>query len=300
MKTLVCLTLVQLFSVISNAYILPLEIILQKNAVLAGTSIISVEQDVTFKDAYKNVVVKETWLIEGDRNLRLTAKGAGELRDSLSIAAVYNNRNKTTLSGKSRLSRAPGENFFEKYLAIKSKDSFMSYIKELGISQNVRAGIAKTFPFIEFPLDNWLATLNINLTGTLLCSQHAARLMVRRRWGRIINIASVAGMRAVGKGRTAYGTSKAAVIGLTRQIASELAEEGVTANAIAPGPVATPMTDVLHSPEFRAAYTSAIPMKRYGRPEEIASIVSYLASESSAYITGAVIPVDGGLRRYQF
>ena len=65
------------------------------------------------------------------------------------------------------------------------------------------AGIAKTFPFIEFPLDNWLATLNINLTGTLLCSQHAARLMVRRRWGRIINIASVAGLRAVGKGRTA-------------------------------------------------------------------------------------------------
>jgi len=156
------------------------------------------------------------------------------------------------------------------------------------------AGIAKTFPFIDFPLDNWLATLNINVTGTLLCSQHAARLMVRRRWGRIVNIASVAGMRAVGKGRTAYGTSKAAVIGLTRQIASELAEQGVTANAVAPGPVGTPLTDALHSPEFRAAYTSAIPMKRYGRPEEIASIVSYLASESSAYLTGAVIPVDGG------
>lgn len=156
------------------------------------------------------------------------------------------------------------------------------------------AGIAKTFPFIEFPLDNWLATLNVNVTGTLLCSQHAARLMVRRRWGRIINIASVAGMRAVGKGRTAYGTSKAAVIGLTRQIASELAEEGITANAVSPGPVATPMTDVLHSPEFRTAYTRAIPMKRYGRTEEIASIVSYLASEHSAYITGAVIPVDGG------
>jgi NAD(P)-dependent dehydrogenase (short-subunit alcohol dehydrogenase family) len=156
------------------------------------------------------------------------------------------------------------------------------------------AGIAKTFPFVEFPLDNWLATLNINVTGTLLCSQHAARLMLRRRWGRIVNIASVAGMRAVGKGRTAYGTSKAAVIGLTRQMASELAGEGITANAVSPGPVGTPMTDVLHSPEFRAAYTGAIPMKRYGRPEEIASIVSYLASESAAYITGAVIPVDGG------
>jgi 3-oxoacyl-[acyl-carrier protein] reductase len=156
------------------------------------------------------------------------------------------------------------------------------------------AGIAKTFPFVDFPLDNWLATLNINLTGTMLCSQRAARLMIPRRWGRIINVASVAGMRAVGKGRTAYGTSKAAVIGLTRQIASELAEEGITANAIAPGPVDTPMTEVLHSPEFRSAYTNAIPMKRYGRPAEIAAAISFLASEKAAYITGAAIPVDGG------
>lgn len=156
------------------------------------------------------------------------------------------------------------------------------------------AGIAKTFPFVDFPLDNWLATLNINLTGTLLCSQRAARLMIPRRWGRIINVASVAGMRAVGKGRTAYGTSKAAVIGLTRQIASELAEDGITANAIAPGPVDTPMTKVLHSPEFRSAYTNAIPMKRYGLPAEIASAISFLASENAAYITGATIPVDGG------
>jgi 3-oxoacyl-[acyl-carrier protein] reductase len=156
------------------------------------------------------------------------------------------------------------------------------------------AGIAKTFPFIDFPLENFTATMTVNVTGVLLCAQHAARMMVPRGWGRIINIASVAGMRSVGKGRTAYGTSKAAVIGLTRQIASELAEAGITANAVAPGPVDTPMTEVLHSAEFRSAYTAAVPMRRYGRPAEIASIVSFLASEQAAYITGAAIPVDGG------
>jgi NAD(P)-dependent dehydrogenase (short-subunit alcohol dehydrogenase family) len=156
------------------------------------------------------------------------------------------------------------------------------------------AGIAKTFPFVDFPLDSWQAHLAINLTGALLCAQHGARRMMRSRWGRIINIASVAGMRAVGVGRTGYGTSKAAVIGLTRQMAVELAEHGITANAVAPGPVDTPMTRVLHSPEFRQSYTDAIPMNRYGTPEEIAAAVAYLASDGAAYVTGIVIPVDGG------
>jgi len=156
------------------------------------------------------------------------------------------------------------------------------------------AGIAKTFPFVDFPLDSWQAHLAINLTGVLLCAQQGARRMMRERWGRIINVASVAGMRAVGVGRTGYGTSKAAVIGLTRQMAVELAEHGITANAVAPGPVDTPMTRVLHSPEFRQSYTDAIPMNRYGTPEEIAAAVAYLASDGAAYVTGIVIPIDGG------
>ena len=156
------------------------------------------------------------------------------------------------------------------------------------------AGIAKTFPFLEFPLDNWLATMNINVTGTLLCSQHAGRLMARHGWGRIVSIASVAGMRAVGKGRTAYGTSKAAVIGLTRQMAAELIEHGITANAVAPGPVDTPMTQVLHSPAFRQQYSAAIPAGRYGLTQEIAAAVGFLASDAAAYINGVALPVDGG------
>jgi len=156
------------------------------------------------------------------------------------------------------------------------------------------AGIAKLAPFIDYPLDTFLKTMQVNVTGALLCSQHAARLMVKNRWGRIINIASVAGMRAVGKGRTAYGTSKGAVIALTRQMAVELCDYGITANAIAPGPVDTPMTKALHSEEFRAEYSNAIPMKRYGTTSEIAAAVCYLASEEAAYTNGIVLPVDGG------
>ncbi len=156
------------------------------------------------------------------------------------------------------------------------------------------AGIAKVFPFLDFPLDNFLATMNVNVTGTLLCSQAAARLMAQRRWGRIVNIASVAGMRAVGTGRTAYGTSKGAVIALTRQMAVELAEHGITANAVSPGPVDTPMTQVLHSAKFREEYSKSIPMNRYGSTGEIAAAVMYLVSEEARYTTGIAMPVDGG------
>ena len=156
------------------------------------------------------------------------------------------------------------------------------------------AGIAKVFPFLEFPLDNFLATMNVNVTGALLCAQHAARLMLKHRWGRIVNLASVAGQRSVGTGRTAYGTSKGAVIALTRQMAVELAEHGITANTVSPGPVDTPMTRVLHTEEFRNQYTHAIPMDRYGSTAEIAAAVMYFIGDEAGYTTGVDLAVDGG------
>jgi len=144
------------------------------------------------------------------------------------------------------------------------------------------AGIARTYSFLD-----------VNLTGPMLCAQYAARMMVPRQWGRIINIASISGVRA-SAGRTAYGTSKAALIGLTRQIAIELAPLGITANGIAPGPVDTPMTFVLHSPVARENFARAVPTGRYAAPEEIAAVVAFLASEEASYVNGQTIPVDGG------
>ncbi|MBP0600507.1 3-oxoacyl-ACP reductase FabG [Herbaspirillum sp. LeCh32-8] len=155
------------------------------------------------------------------------------------------------------------------------------------------AGIAKTYPFLDFPIENWLQTMNINVTGVLVAGQAAARLMVKNRWGRIVNISSISGIRA-GAGRTAYGTSKSAVIGLTRQMAIELAEHGITVNSVAPGPVDTPMTQAIHSEETRQSYYRLVPMRRYGSTDEIASAVTFLASDDASYITGHVIPVDGG------
>ncbi len=155
------------------------------------------------------------------------------------------------------------------------------------------AGIAKTIAYLDYPRDHWEKVMQVNVTGPFLMSQSAGRLMRRSQWGRIINIASVSGERA-SWGRAAYGTSKAAIFGLTRQMALELAEFGITANGIAPGPIDTPLTKALHTEAARAVFTNAVPMKRYGAPQEIANVALFLASDEASYINGHVVPVDGG------
>jgi NAD(P)-dependent dehydrogenase (short-subunit alcohol dehydrogenase family) len=155
------------------------------------------------------------------------------------------------------------------------------------------AGIAMLRPFLELPLAEFERVMRVNVTGALLCAQHAARRMIAQGGGRIVNIASISGQRA-GTGRTAYGTSKAALIQLTRQMALELAPHGITANAIAPGPVETDMTRAAHTPAQREAYGRFVPLGRYGTPAEIAASALYLVSDAAAYVTGHVLDVDGG------
>ncbi len=155
------------------------------------------------------------------------------------------------------------------------------------------AGIANHMPFLEATPEDFQRIMRVNLEGTLYCAQHAARQMVKQGYGRVINIASVSGVRA-GIGRTGYGTSKAAVIGLTRQMALELGPLGVTANAIGPGPVETPLTAVAHSDVTRTAYLDLIPAGRYGEIEEMADAATFLAGEQAAYVNGQILYVDGG------
>ncbi len=155
------------------------------------------------------------------------------------------------------------------------------------------AGVTRDNLILRLSEEDFDTVLNANLKGAFLCCKEAARRMVRQRYGRIVNLSSVVGLRG-NAGQTNYSASKAGLIGLTKSLAKELASRNVTVNAVAPGFIATDMTAAL--PEaVRTEMCKTIPEGRAGQPEDVANAVAFFAAEQSSYLTGQVLCVDGGM-----
>ena len=155
------------------------------------------------------------------------------------------------------------------------------------------AGITRDGLILRMKDEDWDAVLTVNLKGAFLCTRAASKVMTKQRYGRIINIASVVGQMG-NAGQANYCASKAGLMGLTKSNARELAKRNVTVNAVAPGFIATDMTDVLPE-KVKQELTAQIPLERLGSADDIANAVLFLASERSGYITGQVIAVNGGM-----
>ena len=158
------------------------------------------------------------------------------------------------------------------------------------------AGIAADHHVLETPVDLFRKVLDVNVVGTFIVGKAVAGHMRHRGRGSIVNIASISGLRG-SKGRSAYGASKGAVVTLTQVMANDLAEFGIRVNAIAPGPIETPMVKALHTQADRNLYHRFVPMNRYAEPREISSVVAFLLDDAqSSYVTAEIIAVDGGFR----
>jgi 3-oxoacyl-[acyl-carrier protein] reductase len=155
------------------------------------------------------------------------------------------------------------------------------------------AGITRDGLAVRMKPEDWQLVLQINLTGAFQTTQQVLPGMMRERWGRIVNVASVVGQMG-NAGQANYVTSKAGIIGLTKSLAQELASRNITVNAVAPGFIETDMTAKL-SQEVRDRMMAAVPLKRFGKPEDVANAVNFLASDDAAYITGHVVNINGGM-----
>jgi 3-oxoacyl-[acyl-carrier protein] reductase len=155
------------------------------------------------------------------------------------------------------------------------------------------AGFTKDGLAIRYPTTTWDTTVDTNLRGAFLCVRRSLRAMLKARWGRIVNVASVAALMG-NPGQAAYAASKAGLVGMTRALAKEVGSRGITVNAVCPGFVDTRMTGFVGD-DLRQRYIEMTPARRFGTPEEIAAVIAFLAGPEASYVNGAVIAVDGGL-----
>jgi 3-oxoacyl-[acyl-carrier protein] reductase len=213
-------------------------------------------------------------IVAFDLDMAETEKVAGEIRD-LGVEALAVQGNVTVAADTERMIDAAMEKFGRVDILVNN------------------AGITRDGLLMRMKDEDWDAVLGVNLKGAFLCSRAASKVMAKQRYGRIINIASVVGQMG-NAGQANYCASKAGLMGLTKSNARELAKRNVTVNAVAPGFIATAMTDALPE-KTRQELAAQIPLERLGSADDIANAVLFLAAERSGYITGQVIGVNGGM-----